>query len=117
MTNHGPALDAVFAALSDPSRRTILGRVAAGGSLSVGQASADLDLSPATISKHVKVLEQAGLIVRHLDGRRHLLSLEGERLLLAEDWIARYRELWTTSAHRLADLAASLEHVDQGDPT
>jgi DNA-binding transcriptional ArsR family regulator len=103
------ALDAVFTALADPSRRTILRRVAARGSVSVGEASADLDLSPAAISKHVKVLEQAGLIARRLDGRRHILSLESDRLLLAEDWIARYRTLWTSSVNRLADLAAALE--------
>jgi DNA-binding transcriptional ArsR family regulator len=110
-------LDVVFAALADSSRRTILRRVAARGSLSVGDASADLDLSPAAISKHVKVLEQAGLIVRRLDGRRHILSLESDRLLLAEDWIARYRALWTTSVNRLADLAASLERQpDQPRP-
>jgi DNA-binding transcriptional ArsR family regulator len=111
-------LDAVFTALADPSRRTILRRVATSGSLSVGDASADLDLSPAAISKHVKMLEQAGLIVRRLDGRRHMLSLESERLLLAEDWIARYRTLWTTSANRLADLAVTLENnSDPGAPT
>jgi DNA-binding transcriptional ArsR family regulator len=113
MVNNGVAsedeLDVVFAALADPSRRTILRRVAAKGSLSVGDASADLDLSPAAISKHVKVLEQAGLITRRLDGRRHILSLESDRLLLAEDWIARYRTLWTTSVTRLAHLAAALE--------
>jgi DNA-binding transcriptional ArsR family regulator len=102
-------LDGVFAALADSSRRTILRRVAAKGSLSVGDASADLELSPAAISKHVKVLEQSGLIARRLDGRRHILSLESDRLLLAEDWIARYRTLWTTSVNRLADLAAALE--------
>ena len=111
-------LDGLFNALADSSRRTIVRRVAARGSLSVGEASAGLELSPAAISKHVKVLENAGLIVRRLDGRRHILSLESERLLLAEDWIARYRTLWTTSAGRLADLAASLEqHPEQGDPT
>lgn len=109
-------LDEVFGALADSSRRAILRRVAADGSLSVGEASADLALSPAAISKHVKVLEHAGLIERRLDGRRHILSLESKRLLLAEDWIARYRTLWTTSAGRLAELAADLERQsDRGD--
>lgn len=111
-------LDAIFTALGDSSRRTILRRVAARGSPNVGDASESLDLSPAAISKHVKVLERAGLVVRRLDGRRHILSLESERLLMAEDWIARYRTLWTTSADRLAGLAASLErHLDDGDQT
>lgn len=108
-------LDSVFMALADTSRRAMLRRLATAGSLSVGDASADLDLSPAAISKHVKVLERAGLIVRHLDGRRHILSLESDRLLLAEDWIARYRTLWITSAGRLAELAATLDRSEQGD--
>jgi DNA-binding transcriptional ArsR family regulator len=111
-------MDTVFTALADSSRRTILRRVAVHGSLSVGEASADLDLSPAAISKHVKVLEQAGLITRRLDGRRHILSLESDRLLLAQDWIARYRTLWTNSVNRLADLAAALERQpNQGEET
>lgn len=111
-------LDQLFTALADPSRRAILRRVATHGRLSVGDASEGLDLSPAAISKHVKVLERAGLVERHLDGRRHILSLEAERLLLAEDWIARYRTLWTTGAERLAALAASLdEQTVEEEPT
>jgi DNA-binding transcriptional ArsR family regulator len=60
----------------------------------------------------VKVLEQAGLVRRRLEGRRHLLSLEADHLLLAEDWIDRYRTFWTSSLARLADLAAELEQGD-----
>ncbi len=62
----------------------------------------------------VRVLEDAGLVSRRLDGRRHVLSLESDRLLLAEDWIDRYRRMWTRSADRLARLAAELE---PGDPS
>ena len=79
------------------------------GESSVGDASRDVELSPAGITKHVKVLEEAGLVRRRLDGRRHVLSLESDRLLLAADWIDRYRTMWTTSLDRLADLAADLE--------
>lgn len=102
-------LDRVFAALADGSRRTIVAQLAERGELSVGDASAGLDLSPAGVTKHVKVLEDAGLVRRRLDGRRHLLSLESDRLLLAEDWIDRYRTIWSQSLTRLAALATDLE--------
>ena len=107
------ALDAVFLALADTSRRSILTELAQRGTLSVGDASADLDLSPAGISKHVKVLEDAGLLTRRHQGRRHLLSLESQRLLLAEDWIERYRTLWHQSLTRLAALAADLDEGER----
>ena len=100
-------------ALSDSSRRSIVAQLAEQGEMSIGDASAHLALSPAGITKHVKVLEDAGLIARRLDGRRHVLRLESERLLLAEDWIDRYRTIWTQSLGRLADLAAELEQADR----
>lgn len=106
---HRDDLDRLFLALADASRREIVSALARSGALSVGEASASLDLSPAGITKHVKVLEDAGLVSRRLDGRRHVLSLEADRLLLAEDWIDRYRTLWSTSLNRLADLAKELE--------
>ena len=102
-------LDRLFLALADSSRREIVSALAQRGALSVGEASAGLELSPAGITKHVRVLEDAGLISRRLDGRRHVLSLEADRLLLAEDWIDRYRTLWSASVNRLADLAKELE--------
>ena len=105
-------LDLVFGALSDSSRRSIVRQLAERGALSVREASDQLDLSPAGVSKHLKVLEDAGLISRRLEGRRHVLSLESERLLLAEDWIDRYRTIWTASLDRLARLATELEGED-----
>jgi DNA-binding transcriptional ArsR family regulator len=105
-------LDVVFGALADRSRRSVVRRLAEAGELPVGDAAADLDLSPAGVSKHVKVLESAGLVRRRVDGRQHLLSLESEPLLLAEDWIDRYHQLWSTSMDRLAALAAELEDDD-----
>jgi DNA-binding transcriptional ArsR family regulator len=105
-------LDVVFAALSDSSRRHIVAQLAERGTLSVGEASDGLELSPAGVTKHVKTLERAGLVNRRLDGRRHVLSLESERLLLAQDWIDRYRTIWTASLDRLATLAAELEQKE-----
>ncbi len=107
--NTDGSLDRVFMALADSSRREIVAQLAERGSLSVGEASAGLGLSPAGVSKHIKVLEEAGLLFRRLDGRRHVLSLEADRLLLAEDWIDRYRTIWTASLSRLADLAKTIE--------
>ncbi len=109
----GRHLDDVFAALADGSRRSIVARLAISGELSIGDASADLVLTPAAVTKHVKVLERAGLVARRVDGRRHVLSLESDTLLLAEDWIDRYRSMWTTSLDRLARLAADLERGDE----
>lgn len=105
-------LDRLFLALADPSRRRIVAELAARGASSVGEASQGVDLSPAAVTKHVRVLEDAGLVSRRLEGRRHVLSLESDRLLLAEDWIDRYRTMWTRSAARLARLAAELERGD-----
>lgn len=105
-------LDRLFLALGDASRRSIVAQLGERGALSVSEASAQLLLSPAGITKHVRVLEDAGLVTRRLEGRRHVLSLEAQRLLLAEDWIERYREMWTHSLARLATLAAEL---DEGD--
>jgi len=106
-------LDQVFKALADSSRRSIVAQLATRGALSVSEASEDLELSPAGVSKHLKVLEDAGVITRRLDGRRHLLSLESDRLLLAQDWIDRYRTTWTSSLERLARLAAELEQGEE----
>ncbi len=108
-TRENERLDSVFKALSDSSRRNIVAQLAERGSLSVREASEQLDLSPASVTKHLKVLEHAGLINRRLDGRRHVLSLESDRLLLAEDWIDRYRQTWQTSLDRLAQLAVDME--------
>ncbi len=107
--NTGDELDDIFTALGDASRRRIVARLARSGELRVGDASDGLELSPAGISKHVKVLERAGLVSRRVEGRRHVLRLESERLLLAEDWIDRYRSIWTDSLTRLAEVAVALE--------
>ena len=109
----GDVLDRVFMALSDSSRRSIVAQLAEHGELSIGDASTGLDLSPAGVTKHVKVLEDARLVARRVEGRRHLLSLEVRRLQLAEDWIDRYRTFWTASVGRLADLAAEIERGDE----
>lgn len=91
--NSSRELDRSFLALSHHARRTIVARLAEGPA-TVGQASKGLDLSKPAISKHVRVLEDAGLIRRIVEGREHRLRLEGASMTEAERWIERHRELW-----------------------
>jgi DNA-binding transcriptional ArsR family regulator len=86
-------LDRSFAACSHPIRRGILERLA-DGELSVGEATGDLGVSKPAISRHLKVLEEAGAIVRVIDGRKHRLRLSDDALADAYGWISRQRELW-----------------------
>ena len=86
-------LDRSFTAVSHPLRRTILERLAE-RELTVGEATHDFPISKPAISKHLKVLEEAGAIVRTIDGRTHRLRLRGESLEDAYAWMTRQRELW-----------------------
>ena len=101
-------LDAVFAALADPTRRAILARLA-NGDLTVGELSAPFAVSQPAISKHLKVLEQAGLVSRRRRATARLSHLEAEPLREATEWLARYREYWDESYDRLDALLASLQ--------
>jgi DNA-binding transcriptional ArsR family regulator len=91
--NSSRELDRSFLALSHPARRTIVERLAEGPA-TVGQASKGLGLSKPAISKHVRVLEDAGLIRRIVEGREHRLRLDGASMSEAEQWLERHRELW-----------------------
>jgi DNA-binding transcriptional ArsR family regulator len=91
--NSSVQLDRSFLALSHPARRTIVERLAKGPA-TVGEASRGLGLSKPAVSKHVRVLEDAGLIRRAVEGREHRLRLEARRMTEAEAWIERHRELW-----------------------
>jgi DNA-binding transcriptional ArsR family regulator len=90
----GSALDAVYAALSDGSRRSIVGRLAAEGELKVTDLARPFDISLNAVSKHIKVLEQAGLVRRRVSGRDHWLSLRSEPLATAHAWIGLYQRFW-----------------------
>ena len=91
--NSSHELDRSVLALSHPARRTIVERLAEGPA-TVGEASKGLGLSKPAVSKHVRVLEDAGLIRRIIEGREHRLRLEGRSMTEAERWIERHRELW-----------------------
>jgi DNA-binding transcriptional ArsR family regulator len=82
-----------FKALSHPIRRGIVERLAAGPA-TVGEATRDFAVSKPAISKHLKVLEQTGVVKREVDGRVHRLTLEPDVLSVAADWMDRQRSLW-----------------------
>lgn len=93
-------LSAVFAALADPTRRAILAQLATGDA-NVAEISASFSVSQPAISRHLKVLEQAGLISRRRRATTRFSHLEGEPFREASDWIARYRQYWDESYDRL----------------
>jgi DNA-binding transcriptional ArsR family regulator len=93
-------LDATFAALSDPTRRAIIARLAS-GETSVTALAKPFKMTMPAVSKHLKVLERAGLITRTRDAQLRPCRLEAARLKDASDWIAKYREFWEKSFDRL----------------
>jgi DNA-binding transcriptional ArsR family regulator len=98
-------LDAVFAALADPTRRAILARLARGDA-SVAELAAPFDMTPRAISKHVAVLEAAGLVARGRDAQRRPARLRSEPLAAVDDWLAAYRRLWNSRFDRLSERLA-----------
>jgi DNA-binding transcriptional ArsR family regulator len=101
-------LDATFQALSDPTRRAILARLA-GGQASVMELAEPFAMSQPAISKHLKVLEKAGLIRRWRDAQRRPCRIEAKPLQEANMWIERYRDLWEASYQRLDDLLVEMQ--------
>ena len=101
-------LDATFAALADPTRRAILARLAR-GEASVLELAEPFAMSQPAISKHLKVLEHAGLISRSRDAQRRPCRLEGRRLRQAAEWLGSYREFWEESASRLDEYLQELQ--------
>jgi DNA-binding transcriptional ArsR family regulator len=83
-----------FKALAHPIRRGIVERLAAGPA-TVGDATAGFGVSKPAISKHLKVLEETGVVTRRVDGRTHVLSLQPDVMSVAADWMDRQREIWT----------------------
>ena len=104
-------LDAAFAALADPTRRAIVARLAA-GEAGVLEVAAPFPISQPAVSKHLKVLEAAGLISRHRDAQRRLCRLEPERLRQLSDWVGSYREFWEASFARLDRYLDTLQHEE-----
>ncbi|HEX7348006.1 MAG TPA: metalloregulator ArsR/SmtB family transcription factor [Candidatus Limnocylindrales bacterium] len=101
-------LDAVFGALADPTRRAILARLAEGDA-SVLELTAPFNVSQPAISKHLRVLESAGLISRSRKATARLSHLEADPLRKATEWLVGYREYWEESHERLDALLAALQ--------
>ena len=106
------SLDATFAALADPTRRAILRRLV-GGDASVTELAKPFSMSQPAISKHLKVLERAGLVSRGRDAQRRPVRLQAKPLAEANQWIEEYRQLWETNYQRLDALLAELQAEDQ----
>jgi DNA-binding transcriptional ArsR family regulator len=108
-------LDSVFGALADPTRRAILARLAQ-GEATVSELAAPFAVTQPAISRHLKVLERAGLISRSRRATARLSHLEAEPLREATAWLARYHDFWEESYERLDELLASLQEDDRSRP-
>jgi len=107
-------LSRVFAALSDPTRRDIVARLT-DGDATVGDLAAPYDVSLQAVSKHLKVLEDAGLVTRSREAQRRPVHLEAEVFDLMTKWIERYRQQAEERYRRLDDVLAELTNDDRDD--
>ena len=107
-------LDATFFALADPTRRAILARLAEGGA-GVMELAEPFDMSQPAISKHLKVLERAGLVAVERDGSRRPRRLEPAPLAAATEWIERYQRVWEENFRRLDALLDELQERGDAD--
>jgi DNA-binding transcriptional ArsR family regulator len=101
-------LDRVYGAIADPTRRAIL-KILAGGDVNVGALADEFPISFNGVSKHVKVLEQAGLVRRRISGREHWLRFQPQPLREASRWLEHYREFWETRLDALEDFLVQRE--------
>ena len=104
------ALDATFFALADPTRRAILARLSL-GEASVAELTEPFTISQPAISKHLKILERAGLISVGRDAQRHPRRLEGQPLAAASEWLEQYRAIWEANFERLDALLERMQRA------
>ncbi len=104
-------LDAVFTALADPTRRAILARLAQ-GEASVAELAEPFAMSQPAISKHLKMLERAGLVSTAVDAQRRPRRIEGAPLAEAVGWLERYREIWERNYERLDGLLEEMKAME-----
>lgn len=109
-----PSLDAVFAALADPTRRAILSRLAR-GQASVNEIAEPFEISQPAVSKHLKVLERAGLIERGIDEQRRPARLKADNMAAAADWLAEFEAFWATSFDQLDDILINMKQSSEPD--
>ncbi|NRB16047.1 MAG: winged helix-turn-helix transcriptional regulator [Rhodobacteraceae bacterium] len=118
LSNHAAApqnLDAIFAALADPTRRAILSRLAAGDA-AVNELAEPFEISQPAISKHLKVLERAGLIERAIDKQRRPARLRAKPMAAAANWLEDFKEFWAVSFDQLDELLETLKQADIKEP-
>src|SRR4051812_327556 len=108
-------LDATFAALADPTRRAIVARLAK-GEASVLELAAPFDMTQPAISKHLKVLERAGLIARGRDGQRRPCRLVGVPMREINAWMEHFRQFWDESFDALEDVVEDLKQAERSQP-
>ncbi|MEO1135146.1 MAG: metalloregulator ArsR/SmtB family transcription factor [Pseudomonadota bacterium] len=104
-------LDAVFAALADPTRRAILSRLAT-GEASVNEIAAPFEISQPAVSRHLKVLERAGLVERGVDEQRRPARLKADNLAAATAWLAEFQAFWQGSFDQLNDVLVQLKKAE-----
>jgi DNA-binding transcriptional ArsR family regulator len=109
---NNPALNAVFGALADPTRRELLRRLCVGPS-TVTDLAAPFAMSLNAVSKHLKVLEEAGLIAREVEGRVHHITLRAAPLQEAERWVNQYRQFWEARLDKLEDWLSHRERKNE----
>lgn len=105
-------LDRTFHALGDGTRREIIAMLAAQGACSANELRAPFDVAQPTISKHLKVLEKAGLVERKIDGRTHRFQLIAKTMDDAQSWISRHKAFWTGTLDRLEIFVEDLDTTD-----
>jgi DNA-binding transcriptional ArsR family regulator len=102
-----PQLDRLFAALADPTRRAIVERLLAAGELSIGDVAAPFAISGPAITRHLQVLERAGLIERRVERQWRFVRVRADALAPVESWLSRQRRYWTAALDRLEAQAAT----------
>jgi DNA-binding transcriptional ArsR family regulator len=110
-TQAPPKLDAIFAALADPTRRAILSRLV-DGQASVNEIAAPFKMSQPAVSRHLKVLERAGLIERDVDEQRRPARLKAETMAVAVDWLSEFEAFWSTSFDQLDEVLFNLKRIE-----
>ena len=104
-------LDAIFAALADPTRRAILSRLV-DGQASVNEIAAPFEMSQPAVSRHLKVLERAGLIERDIDQQRRPARLKAQTMAAAVDWLNEFKAFWGTSFDQLDDVLVNMKQAE-----
>lgn len=108
-----PNLDAIFSALADPTRRAILSRLAR-GQATVNEIAAPFDMTQPAVSRHLKVLEKAGLVERGIEAQRRPAMLRAENMAWAVDWLTDFKKFWGTSFDQLDHVLFNMQQEEQG---